>query len=262
MTQKVRIQETGRFDLEAALGSVERNGGTVTPGHKFGFNAAVGTTPEGVHTLGGPILFPTSAQTVRIKIGGNAEDTADGDGARSVKVLGIDDNLNEIEETIATAGALASTPTVAKFWRVYRAFVEDVGTYGVSNTADIVIENTTSFQELIGIPATDGQSQTSPVSTPRKRPLVITYLTLDVESTKIVSFKLFIREGFNRVVAPFCAKRIQLIPTKTPEGIWPTLLDTPIFIPELTDVWIEAAVDLTSAQAGTIMSYYNIPIAE
>lgn len=259
MTQKVRIQETGRFDLEAALGLVRRNGGNLEPGHKFGFNPAVGTTAEGVHTLGGPILFPTSAQTVRIKVGGDAEDTAAGDGARSVKVLGIDDNLDEIEETIVTAGALASTPTVAKFWRVYRAFVEDVGTYGVSNTADIVIENTTSLQELIGIPAGDGQSQTSLVSTPQKRPLIITYLTLDVESTKIVDFKLFVREGFNRVVAPFCAKRIRLVPTKTPEGIWPTLLDTPILVPELSDVWLEASVAATAAQAGTIMSYYNVP---
>lgn len=259
MTQKVQIEEASRLDLEAAVGLVKRGAGNLTPDTKFGFNAAVGTGAEGVHSLGGPILFPQSAQTVRIKAGGDAADTADGLGARSVTVVGIDDSLNLVEEVLVTAGASASTATAALFWRVFRAFVTDVGAYGVGNTGAIVVENTGSTQALIGIPAGDGQSQTSLVSTPLKRPIVITGLTLEVESGKVVEFKLLTRGAFNDVTTPFAPTLVRLSPIKASAGVWPIPFDAPMFVPELSDVWLEVSVPVTTAEAGTLMSYYTVP---
>lgn len=260
MTSKVRIEEAGRFDIEAVLGNIERGtNDLIGGGLKFGFNAAVGTTPEGVHSLGGDINFPVAAETVRIKAGGNAADTAAGDGARSVMVTGIDSNLNRLEELIVTAGASASAATTALFWRVYDAHLVDVGTYGEANTGDIIIENTTSTQALISISALDGMPATSLICTPQKVSLVITALSLEVEALMVVEFKLCIRENFTNVAAPFDPRLSRLSPMKTPAGIWPVPFDAPLVVPPLSDVWLEALVPATTAEAGSLMSYYTVP---
>ncbi len=259
MTQKVRIQHTGRFDLEAALGAVNRDGGFIEPDVKFGFNAAVGTSFEAIHSLGGAINFPTAAETVRIKAGGDATDDAGGDGARSIQVYGIDDNLNEVNEVIVTNGADASLATTALFWRVFRARVIDVGLYGAANTTAITIENTASAQELLEIPATLGQSQTSLVSTALKRPIVITNISFLVEALKVVTFRMFIREAFTTVAAPFRAKRQLLSPLKVSESGERMSLDAPMFVPELSDVWFEGTHATATVEAGSVMSYYTIP---
>ncbi len=110
--------------------------------HKFGRNDSVlnnvwdlvsPTSPSGA--------FPASGTPVRIKAGGHGDDTANGIAAREITVVGIDTNLVEISETIATAGASASAFTSSSFWRVYRAFVSSVGTYGGNNTGDIFVEH-------------------------------------------------------------------------------------------------------------------------
>ncbi len=259
MTQKVRIEQTGRFDLDAALGLVDRNDGLIEPDVKFGYNASVGTSAEAIHSLGGDLIFPTSAQTVRIKAGGDAADDAGGDGARSISVHGIDDNLNEIDEVIVTNGADASLPTTALFWRVFRAKVVDVGLYGAANTAAIKIENTTDTDELLEIPLGLGQSQTSLVSSASKRPIIITHITLFVEATKILTFSLFIREAFTTVAAPFMAKRQLLPPFKVASGGEHIPLDTPVPVPELSDVWLEGVHASGTAEGGSAMSYYVVP---
>lgn len=260
VASKVRLDPAGsRFDLEAALGDVRRAGGFINPDVKFGFNAATGTSFEAVHSLGGGINFLQSAQTVRIKAGGNAADTAAGAGAQSIRITGIDDNLNLVEETIVTAGASASTATTALFWRVFRAMVVDVGTYGGTNTGAIVIEHTTAPSDLVEIPALFGQSQTSLISTAQKRPLVITEITVSVEATKIVDFRLRVRERFNDVSTPFAPIQTKLAPLKLPEGTWPLPLETPICVPALSDVWVEAADSVASAETGVLISHYVMP---
>ncbi len=260
MTQQVRILQTGRFDLEAALGAVERDSGLIEPDVKFGFNTSVGTSAEAIHSLGGLLNFPTSAQTVRIKAGGNAADDAGGDGARSISVHGIDDNLNEIDEVIVTNGADASLATTALFWRTFRAKVVDVGLYGVANTAAITIENTASTQELLEIPTELGQSQTSLVSTASKRPLVIVSASLFVEATKVVTFNMYVREAFTTVAAPFMSKRQLLPPLKVSDGGEHVPFDAPILIPELSDVWFEGVHASATAEAGSAMSFYVVPV--
>ena len=114
--------------------------------HKFGHNTAIGTAFETV-SVGGIYQTPqsTSATTLRIKSGGNANDTAAGSGAREVTLVGIDETGAEVSETLATAGASASSATTTTFMRLYRSFVSGSGTYANSSTgshsADIVIEN-------------------------------------------------------------------------------------------------------------------------
>lgn len=244
-----------RFNVEACLRNIEG----ITPDIKFGFNPAVGTTTEMVHSLGGDIVFPTAPEPVRVKAGGDVEDDSTGDGARSVIVIGIDADLNYAQETIATNGVNASAATTTSFWRVFRAYVETVGTYTGANIDAVVIENVSSLQELIEIQPLVGQSQTSAMATAIRRSIAITGLTIAVESTKTVEASLCIRENFTQVSAPFTGARVRLAQIKSPEGTWDLPLDAPIFVPELSDIWVTAKVPITAAEVGSLMNYYVAP---
>lgn len=256
-----KTNEFSRFDLEAAAGLVSRADGNISPSLKVGFNLDVGTTFEAIHSLGGLINFPQAAEPVRIKSGGDAADDAAGLGAQSILVSGIDSDLNAAEELIVTNGVLSSAQTTKLFWRVFNAEVIDTGAFDVPNTGQIVIENTISLQELVDVPVGAGQARTSLISTARNRPLVITALTLEVESGKIVEFNVCARQRFNEAGPPFAARRSILAPVKAGEGVWPIPIDSPLFIPELSDVWMEAVVPSTSAQAGSLMSCYTVPMS-
>jgi len=112
--------------------------------HRFGM-ATVGTT---FVPIADGLAYRTpqagSATALRIKAGGNANDTAAGTGARSVRLTGLNATGVVVSETIATAGASASAATTATFIRLFDAEVVDSGTYGTqdagSHAADIVID--------------------------------------------------------------------------------------------------------------------------
>jgi hypothetical protein len=153
----VRVLNDARLDFSRGL---HANQDSV---HKYGKNAI---TPNGSFAdiwSYGPTLpvypWPEAAETVRIRAGGNAADTAAGLGARSVTIFGLDENWNEVTETIATAGASASTPTVITFRRVYRVRVAAVGALNVSNTGTILIENTASTDVLAEVRAGVGSTE-------------------------------------------------------------------------------------------------------
>ena len=91
---------------------------------KFGRNAAVGTSFVPI-AMGGVYQTPqgSAATALRIKSGGDANDTAAGSGARSVTLEGLDENFELATEALATAGASASSATSTTFTRLFRAYV-------------------------------------------------------------------------------------------------------------------------------------------
>jgi hypothetical protein len=212
--------------------------------HKFGRNDGV---PNGswelVSLVGGSGSFLTSAKTVRIKAGGDAADTSAGIGARSITVLGLDETLAEVQEDIATSGANVSLPTIASFWRVYRAYISDngVGTYGAANTDDIIIEDSGGANEMIKIAADEGQSQHGAYAVPIGKTGYLLSVQLTADAGKAADFRLFTRENLTDVSAPMSPRRLRLF--------WDGILghidaDTSrapsIMLPALTDIWIEA----------------------
>src|SRR6056300_570903 len=64
----------------------------------------------------------------------NAQDSASGTGARTITIQGLDNNFNEIEETVTVGGAA----TTLEFLRVYRAFVATAGSLN-TNIGDVLI---------------------------------------------------------------------------------------------------------------------------
>ena len=96
--------------------------------HKFGRNPNIGNAPETIWMYGGKYQYlAVGAASTLYAYSADSEDSAAGDGARTVTILGLDNDFNEIEETVTVGGAA----TTLEFLRVYRAFV---ATAGSSNT--------------------------------------------------------------------------------------------------------------------------------
>ena len=74
--------------------------------HKFGRNAAVGTTFVPV-AFGGVYQTPkgSAATSLRIAPGGDAQDAPTGSGARAVTLEGLDETGTFVRESLVTAGA-------------------------------------------------------------------------------------------------------------------------------------------------------------
>lgn len=208
--------------------------------HKFGRNDSILNNVWDLISPTGPSgAFPASGTPVRIQAGGDGDDTANGAAAREITVVGIDTNLNEISETIATAGGSASAFTSASFWRVHRAYVSSVGTYGGNNTGNIVVEHSSSI-DIIDILAGEGQSQHGAYTIPIGKTGYLMSISLEADSNKAADFRLFTRENFNVVTAPMKPKRLQLyfdgiLGQETLNPGSPMLV-----LPALTDIWIEA----------------------
>ena len=101
--------------------------------HKFGRNPSVGGAPETVWMQGGVYSYLTSASTVYVS-SDDADDAAAGTGARTVTVLGLDANYNNVQETLTVGGSVSTV----EFLRVFRAFVVASGSEG-TNVGDVRI---------------------------------------------------------------------------------------------------------------------------
>ena len=217
--------------------------------HQFGRNVACPTTYAPV-TDNGFYRTPQvgAATSLRIKAGGNASDTANGSGARSVRIWGINQLGDEVVEIIATNGALASAPTVATFIRVYEAEVYESGTYGTqdagSHVGDITIENAAGTQDwaqiqLNGFPA--ATTGIGSVTIPRNHVGLLMAVQLNVDLTKSTSLIILKREGILDSAAPY--KPIQKVQEFL--GVSSSIkieFDVPIKFTELTDIGVLAKV--------------------
>lgn len=176
---------------------------------KFGANPDVGAgSTEDIWANGGLYTgFLQAASAVRIKAGGDSNDTAAGTGARSVVIVGLNENWEEAEEEVATAGASASGATTTTFVRVFRAYITDVGVYGGQNADDIVIE-TTGGAVMANIVASMGQTQMAIYTVPANKQAYIRRLSVSVEANKPTTVNFFQRRNADVVSTPFQGTRL------------------------------------------------------
>lgn len=211
--------------------------------HKFGRNDAV---PNGswafVNSLGFTSWPLSAATTVRVKAG-NTNDTVAGSGARKVYVQGIDDSGDEVSEEIELAGTSASSATSTSFFRVHRAWVSAVGTYGGANTGDVVIENSAGGTDLLKIMAGEGQSQFAAWSVPAGKMAYLMSIHLTVDSNKKANIRVFMRKSNTDATGDMEPKRLKLYF----DGVTGDFIYSPrspgMVIPAETDIWIEAYGD-------------------
>lgn len=221
--------------------------------HKFGRNEATGTSFVPV-SYGAVYNTPqaASATTLRIKSGGNANDTSAGSGAREVTIEGLNETGALVTEALATAGASASSATSATFMRLIDARVTASGIYATSSAgshaASIVIENGAGGTDWATIDATDfalGHTLIGVYSVPLGNTAYLLEIDIIVDSAKTADLVLFERANILESSAPFS---VMLISEEFNgvKGEFSEIFPSPIRYPALTDFGFMA-----KAAAGT-----------
>lgn len=132
--------------------------------NKFGYNADVDTTtdPEVVAAFGGAFTVLTTASTLTI-VSSSDEDSdtggmvAQGNGARTIRVIGVDANRNEQTEDITMDGT-TSVATTTTWLGINRALVLTSGSSD-GNVGTITITATTGGSTQATIPAGESVTQ-------------------------------------------------------------------------------------------------------
>jgi len=122
--------------------------------YKFGYNPDVNGDEETVWTQGGNYPWLDSAVTMFVS-STSVNDTSGGSGANTILIQGLDEDYNEIEETITLNGQ-TQVATQLSYLRVYRSFVtlagSNEGTSGViyigSSGATGGVPNTTVYASV------------------------------------------------------------------------------------------------------------------
>jgi len=132
------------FALQVSRGQI--------PGHRsvvvFGYNPDVDQTRVTVWPYTGILPLPAAALQMKVS-SSSANDTANGTGARTVFVAGLDANHNEISEIVTLNGQTAVL-TTQSFLHINNAYVATAGS-GLSAAGDIYFGDGTV---TAGVPAT------------------------------------------------------------------------------------------------------------
>ena len=222
--------------------------------HKIGKNSSVGTSYVPI-SIGGVYNTPqpASATTLRVKAGGNANDTAAGSGAREITLEGLDATGALITDTLATAGASASAVSTKSFIRLLRAHVSSSGTYATvtsgSHSADITIENGAGGTDWATISSTGfpvSQTEIGAYTVPLGYDAYVKGIQVFTDATKTVDILFFKRESILSADAPYQALRLQYEFQVTDGGAIINF-HAPVRFPELTDIGFLAKVDSGTA---------------
>lgn len=181
---------------------------------KFGAALDIGTSIVPV-TTSKTYQTPTTAQALEIVSDDNTNDVSDGDGARTVTVIGLDENWLEQTETVTLNGTTA-VDLANTYTRIYRMFVSTSGTYGTasgsSHDSTITLRGDGGGATWAVIDSTGGlglgQSLISAYTIPAGKRGWLTGRSLTVETSKSVSLLGLAREAADTVAAPFSPMRI------------------------------------------------------
>jgi len=191
------------------------NGGANSVVHKFGENAAVGTTFSPI-TVGGIYRTPQAGSPVSLVVqGGNTNDTAAGTGAREITIEGISAAGALIKQSVATAGTSDSAAFETDLIRVHRAWVSASGTYASSaagsHAGDInigIAGGGDIWCTMASTPFPHAQSQIGAYTIPSGKTAAILSANAFGDSTKTTSLIFFHRQNILETAAPYTAMRI------------------------------------------------------
>ncbi|GAF99136.1 unnamed protein product, partial [marine sediment metagenome] len=205
----------------------------------FGENLAVDNSApyQILRSQGGTYTPSIVDQTIRVRAGGDGDDTAAGIGARTIDVTFLDTNWVTTVETLTLAGASASASTSATARRLIHANVVTVGAAGVANTDDIIIEHTTAGDEVGRIDAGLGEMQQAVYTVPAGFTAYITDIFVSVGQADSCDVRLFVIEDVTPVAAPFSALHEEWS-VRDFVGADDFKLQTFIAVPEKSDIFM------------------------
>lgn len=232
--------------------------------NKFGRNTSVGSSFVPVSRSGFYRTPQANAHVhLRIKAGGNANDTANGSGAREIILIGIDEFGDYSTQALATAGASVSAATTTSFIRLFDAYVSKSGTYATqsagSHASTIVIERSTGGEDWATIAdgtLARGKTEMAVYTTPRDRSAALRNVTISSDADKKANIVLYKRENILEVAAPYSS---MLMVTEYPQssGLIDVVFDPPLYFPPLCDFGF-----LANVSASTVDVSVNMDIVE
>jgi len=234
--------------------------------HCFGRNTSIGATFTPVSRSGFYRTPQVSGATaLRIKAGGNANDTANGTGGRAVTITGLNAAGELISETIATAGASASAATVQTFIRLLDASVTASGTYATQSAAshagNITIEAAAGGADWALISDGSfprGDTEIGAYTVPKGRSAYVQNVRLSSDVDKKANIVFFKRSGILQTAAPYSGM-VLIAEFPSVAGTISMDYDPPLAFPELTDFGFLATV--SSSTIDVTVSFDVIEIA-
>jgi len=222
--------------------------------HKYG-RAIVDNTPRALWTpndgTGGAIdvTWLTTPDNIRIAAGGNAADDQDGGaGALQINTMGLDTNFNLINEDLIPEGADASNASTNIFSRIYRSYVNSVGTYHGTNVGKMVIETDAgSPVTMAQIDAGKGQTQMAVYTVPAGWTAFLTYLHIHVDTNTTADIKMLSYENADDVSSPFSGGvrvRVHLVGLSGDNHM---KIKSHIKFNEKTDIWLTGSVGASTS---------------
>jgi len=220
---------------------------------RYGRNTAIASSYTPV-TRSGFYRTPqaTGAVALKVKAGGNANDTANGSGAREITLVGLDSNGDIITETLATAGASASDATVQSFIRLTDAFVSKSGTYASqtagSQAGSITIEKSTGSEDWALIAAgtiSRSVSEIGAYTTPNNKSACVTDIHVTSDADKKANIVMFKRQNILQTSAPYSALEL-VFELPQSSGLSDFHFDPPLYFPSLCDFGFMANVSAST----------------
>ena len=194
----------------------------------------------------------TGTVALRVKAGGNANDTANGSGAREITIIGLNSSGDIITETLATAGASASAATAQTFMRLTDAFVSKSGTYASqtagSQAGSITIEKSTGGEDWALIAAgtiSRSVSEIGAYTTPNNKSVCVADIHVTSDADKKANIVMFKRQNILQTSAPYSALELVF---ELPQsfGLSDFHFDPPLYFPPLCDFGFMANVSAST----------------
>ena len=259
-------------------GSINGDGNDITLGRVkklnsvciFGQNSVIPTS-ENILSPSAPvnslyITFPVSATTIKVA-STSANDTSAGTGCRSVLIIGLDSNYQQIVDIIAMNGQTAVTSTNS-FLRINSLFCLTAGSGGV-NEGNIHIapssdtftggEPNTTLYFTLG--ADDGIAKSCVFTTRANQGLIFNTFTITTDAQDGKEIHIF---GRLRQPNSVTTKPIDFLINN---GVTQFTGENLLAVPEKTDVWITAerkgvSIEASILVCGSSFDYNDFPDAQ
>ena len=256
------VRVANDYVVDTAVGKIGDRSSVFT----FGRNAVVDTNErliwaDGLGTYTAFAGLVATAAPVRIKAGGNVNDTAAGTGAREITFYCMAQDGTLWSEAEATAGASASTATSNSAVMCYRLRVSASGTAitpasGGANTGGIQIE-TTGGVKMGAIGAGRGTSEMAIYAVPTGYTFAIEAWRAFVDGSKSATIRLWIAEDWLDGLdgSPDYGNRYVLSTFQDLLGAREVAPKIPIAIPAGSLIWMTAQKD--SAGTTTVEASFS-----
>jgi len=244
---------TGDINLDTALGNYP---GVVDAITTSSYQTANTATVEADVWAGTGNMTWFQAATLLEVISSSANDAAAGTGTRTIFLSGLDTNWLPISETVILNGTNA-VPTTLSYLRLNRAVCMTSGTWGGANIGVITIRGVTAGPVQGVIPIQLGRLAKSHFSIPAGKKFVIRSINLGCDTTGVVTFRLYIRDG-SAVAAPFGTKQLGLIYYGVQWAYTDALTNLPALLPKI-DCWITATP--TASNVGLFCDVQGVQIS-